>query len=84
MGKDDVWKPFHVDYSLLPHLSFRVAVAILVLVPQCKLLWVILLNLLIGHLLANPLRRQIGRVKNTQLSFSVRHPVKHKQHAEFK
>lgn len=37
------------------HLSFRVAVAILVLVPQRKLLWVTLLNLLVCHLLTNPL-----------------------------
>lgn len=38
------------------YLSFGVAIAILVLIPECKLLWEALLDLLIGHLLADPLR----------------------------
>lgn len=45
------------------HLSFRVAVAILVLVPQRELLGEMLLNLLVRHLLTNPLKRNTQEVR---------------------
>lgn len=46
------------------YLTLGVAIAILVLVPHCKLFWEILLNLLVGKLLAHTLRN-----KGKQLTF---------------
>lgn len=51
------------------HLSSGVAVVVLVLVPQGELLWVGVLDQVIGHLLTNTLKensssRQTGRRRN--------------------
>lgn len=54
---------FYVCCSLLlflrgPHLASRIAIKILLLIPQRKLIWILGFNFCIGHFFTYPLREE--------------------------
>lgn len=59
------FNPIETLATVHTHLALGVAVAILVLVPECKLLREVLLDLLVHHLLAHALRETHKSVKDT-------------------